>query len=304
MRLTGKLGIFIILVFGILTANNSVAQDSSEYDKVPVENVEKLLELIKFKSFNYSENGVVDAINLLTNKMYWRGIQVTISGKRHNSLEPKKSTSGAIFYVNPMSPPLFYDFFLENVTAKQVMDHISYNCDLEYTVKEGEVAFTDRKLSGMDDEPEDGFATAGIQKIFKERDLKEMKKYMGKTFKVSGILTGIGRGTNSKTTILGIDGGLTRIEVLNEKLDRMMYKRMQKKITDWKKDGGAKKLNEAQIQAARDYVELNLREVGNDLFIVFEAVCAGTDKDRLVFKDPSYIFVESEQKYLYKNEEK
>ena len=304
MRKISKLSIHSILFLGLFLSQLSNAQDSTEYDKVPVENVEKLLDLIKFKSFNYSDVTVVDAINQLTNKMYWRGIQVTLSGKRQNTLEVKKAASGAIFYVSPMQAPLFYDYFLENVTAKEVLDHISYNCDLEYTVKEGEIAFTDRKLSGMDDEPEDGYTTSGIQKIFKERNLKEMKNYIGKTFKVSAILTGIGRGTNSKTTIFGLDGGLTRIEIDNDKLDRMMYKRMQKKITDWKKDGGAKKLNEAQVQAARDYVELDLRQVGNDLFVVFEAKCTGVDKDRLVFKEAKYIFVESEQKYLYKEKDK
>lgn len=301
MKEIGSKHFWSLLLLLAFTCGSMYGQGStSELSKPKKDGVEKLLSLVKFKKFNYSDVSVIDAINQLTNKLYWRGVQVTISGKRQSSFEAKKATNGAIYYVTTMQAPLYYDYFLENVTAQQVIDHISYNSDLVYEVKEGEVSFTDRVLSEMGDEPEDGYTTSGIQKLLKERKLKEMKKYIGKAFKVSGILTGIGRGTNSKTTILGLDGGLTRIEVLNSKLDPMMYKRMQKKITEWKRNSGPKKLNEAQVQASRDFVELNLREVGNELFVVFEATCAGIDKDRLVFKDPSYIFVESEQKFLQK----
>lgn len=300
MRKTGTNCILSLTLTLMMSISSAFGQGSENSITPAKDEVEKILSLVKFKKFNYSDVSVTDAINQLTNKLYWRGIQVTLSGKRQCSFEAKKSTNGAIFYVSTMQPPLYYDYFLENVTAQQVIDHISYNSDLVYEFKEGEIAFTDRERSGMGDEPEDGYATSGIQKIFKERNLKEMKKYMGQTFKISGILTGMGRGTNSKTLILGLDGGLTRIEVPLAELDPFQYKRMQKKITDWKRDSGPKKLNEAQVRAAREYLELDLREVAHDLFVVLEAKCSGVDKDRLVFKEPKYIFIESEQKYLLK----
>jgi hypothetical protein len=293
---------FVLLILLMGKAYPQSAETKS--DKPDKKEILSIIKLAKFDQFNYSKVSIVDAINQCTNKLFVKGIQVTLNGLSQGSFEAKKGRNGAIYYTSVLQAPLYYDFFLKNVTLKEVLDHISYYSGLDYDIKEGEIAFTDKEETDKSaEEPEDGFIAGDLQRLLKLRRMKDTKNYRGKTFKVNGLLTGIGRGTNSKIAILAIDGGLTRIEIERDKLVHSVYKRIQFKISNWKKEDGPKILQQVKAKADREYEILDTRKLVPDLFIVFEATLVKFEGDRIIFKDPKYIFFEEEGKYLYRRDD-
>ena len=295
--------IFPILLLGnISSAKKEYKSDQS--DKLDKKKVLSIIKLKKFTKFSYSRVSVVDAINQCTNKLYVKGIQVTLNSKRQGSFEAKKGRNGAIYYTSVLHAPLYYDFVLENATIKEVLDHISYYSDLVYTIKEGEIAFTDKEPTDKnDEEPEDGFSAEDLQRVLKLRSIKDIKKFRGKTFKVNGLLTGIGRGTNSKYSLLGIDGGLTRIEIERSKLTSSVYNRIQFKIKQWKQKNGQDNLNRLMAKAAREYEVIDKKTLAPELFVVFEATFVKFQSDKIIFKNPRYIFLQGLGKYLYNKDD-
>ena len=270
---------------------------------VGASSVDEMLDLIKFKLFVYSEASFLDAINRLTHKMYWRGVQFTISGRRISYTEVKKAANGAIYYFGPLFQPRTEEFTLKNKTLRDILDHMGKNMDLEYKVKDGEVAFYDTDLPEFTDIPEEGLAANDLQRIMKDYKIKDLQKYRGKAFKMNGIVTGLGRGMDSRVVFLALDGGLIQLYATRASLEQDVYKRLDHDLEVWKKDGGLKKYREKLKEMEKTGQEVERKDRANPkLYVTFVATCKGIDKGRLIFDKPQYIYVEGPEEYLLRKE--
>lgn len=295
----------------------AVAQEKKEMDKkIEVENarlstesansltvagseIDKMLDLVKFNTFSYSEATLLDAINRLTHKLYWRGVQFTIKGKRISYTEVKIAANGARFYVGPLFQPNKEEYTLTNKTLREILDHIGMNMDLVYNVLDGEVAFSDADAPEFSDMPEEGLAANELQRTMKDFRIKDLQKYRGKTFKMNGIVTGLGRGMDSRTVYLALDGGLIQLYVSRGKLEDDVYKRLDNEIEKWKKSGGMKKYRDALKDAEKTGAEVDRKVIANkNLYVTFSAKCTGMDKGRLIFGDPEYIYMDGPEEFL------
>ena len=280
-----------------IEASNKALKE--EYGKAPEEDVELILDNSKFKSFSYSESSLLDAINRLTHKLYWRGIQMKITGKRISYLEVKEATNGAKFYYGPLYQPNVEEYAVENKTIRQVLDHISANIGVLWRIGDGYIEFYD-DLSPDAATPEDGFAAADMQALMKG-DLKNLMKYRGQELEMNGLITGIGRGMDSRYRYFSLDGGLTRINFKKDDVDENMYKRLEKSVEKWKKSGGRAEMIKKMREARENGEEINRRTMNNSsAFIRFRAVVDGIDRARLVFKDVKFIRIEETGEYLIK----
>ena len=137
-----------------------------EYDKISEEDVNLILDNSKFKAFSYSEASILDAINRITHKLYWRGIQMKITGKRISYTATEEATNGAIFYRGPLYQPNVEEYAIENKTIRQVLDHISANIGVMWRIGDGYIEFYDDMASDAAT-PEDGFAASEMQALIK-----------------------------------------------------------------------------------------------------------------------------------------
>jgi hypothetical protein len=278
------------------------AAHDAQYDdrkKLPAAEIEKLLDLLKFKNFSYSEASILDAINRLTHKLYWRGVQVTISGNRVSYTETKRAVNGALYYSGPLYQPKTEEFILSNKTLREILMHFGANIELVYGIKDGEIAIFDGEESEFSDIPEDGFVAKDLRDSLKGYDLKTMNKYRGKVFKMNGVITGIGRGFDSRDGFFALDGGLIRVNFKTAALDKKVYKRLDKAYEAWKKDGGLKAYHQKLREAKKSGEELEGSAITiPTLYIKFKAKCIGMDRDRLIFDNPEYILVESSGEYI------
>ena len=70
---------------------------SKEYGKIGAasrEEIEEFLDSVTFDNFLYSEATILDAINRLTFRMFWQGIQFTVKGKRLSVVKEDKASNG------------------------------------------------------------------------------------------------------------------------------------------------------------------------------------------------------------------
>ena len=179
------------------------------------------------------------------------------------------------------------------------MDHIGKNMDLNYRVLDGEVAFSDTELSEISEVGEDGIDANDLMRTMKDFKIKDIQKYRGKSFKMNGIVTGLGRGMDSRTVFLALDGGLIQVYCQRADLEQDVYKRLDVAIDAWKKDGGLQKYREAVKDAKDAGEEIDRKEIANPkLYITFKATCKGMDKGRLIFDKTEYIYVEGPEEYL------
>ena len=278
-----------------------ISNQSTDENKMSASEIDKMLDLIKFKSFTYSEVSVLNALNRLTHKMYWRGVQFTISGKRISYTDTKVSPNGALFYFGPFEQPNKEEYSLKDKTIREILEHMGMNVDLKYDVRDGEVALYDSEVPEFSDIPEEGLAAIDLQKTMKEFSIKDMQKYRGKVFKMNGIVTGLGRGMDSRTVYLAMDGGLIQLYTTRTKLEQDVYKRLDVAIDSWKKSGGLKKYRDALSKAKKSGEEIDRKVVANPkLYITFKARCKGMDKGRLVFDEPEFIYLDGPEEYLLK----
>lgn len=279
--------------------NKQLSTESAGNIVATADSIEKMLDLIKFKTFSYSEASLLDAINRLTHKMYWRGVQFTLTGRRISIVGTQKAHNGAIYYVGPLYQPRTEEFTVKNKTLRDILDHIGKNMDLDYKVRDGEVALMDTELSEISEAGEDGVDANELQKIMKEYRIKDIQKYRGKSFKMNGIVTGLGRGMDSRVIYLALDGGLIQVYCKKIDLEQDVYKRLDTAVETWKKDGGLKKYRELLKKAKDTGEEIERKDRTNPkLFITFKATCKGMEKGRLIFEMPEYIYVEGPEEYL------
>jgi len=268
--------------------------------KLPKAEVEKLLDLIKYKNFSCSEASIFDAVNRLTHKLYWRGVQFTVSGKRLSYIKTSVAPNEAIFYFGPLWQPKSEEFSMKDKTIREILAHMKLKLDLEYTVKDGEVAIHDGELKGVSDVPEDGLVSSDLRVAMKGHDIKTTKKYRGKVVKMNGIVTGVGT-HNHDTIYLSLDGGLTRLHISYLNLNSAVFKRLKKRVEAWKKSGGMKKYREAARDADDADTEIRREDlVSPNMYIVFQATCKGMDRDRLVFEDPSFAYIDAKDEFITK----
>ena len=180
-----------------------ISNNSASDRTLSASEIDKMLDLIKFKMFSYSEATVLNAINTLTHKMYWRGVQFTLSGKRISYTDTKVAANGALFYYGPLYQPEKEDFNLKDKTIREILEHMLMQVDLTYEVKNGEVALSDSEVPEISDIPEEGLAANDLQRVMKDFKIKDIQKYRGKVFKMNGIVTGLGRGYGQSYSISG-----------------------------------------------------------------------------------------------------
>lgn len=283
----------------IAAENKQLSTESASQPVVSADMIEKMLDLIKFKTFSYSEATLLDAINRLTHKMYWRGVQFTLTGRRISITSVQKAHNGALFYVGPLYQPRAEEYTVKNKTLRDILDHIGKNMDLDYKVRDGEVALMDTELSEVSDVGEDGVDANELMKSMKDYNIKDMQKYRGKSFKMNGIVTGLGRGMDSRTVFFALDGGLIQLYCSRVKMEQDVYKRLDVAVETWKKDEGLKKYRAAVKKAKDTGEEIDRRAIANPkLFVTFKATCKGMDKGRLIFEKPEYIYIEGAEEYL------
>ena len=274
-------------------------------NKMSVVEIEKLLDLIKFKSFNYSEASILDAINRITHKLYWRGVQVTLSGNRVSYTDIKTASNGAIFYVGPLYEPKSEEYKLKDSTLREILSHFNINMNLAYTLREGEIALSDSEIPEFSDIPEEGLAANNLRQQMRNFSIADIKKYRGKSFKMNGIITGIGRGMDSRRIYFSLDGGMTQLHVDKVKLDAAVLKRLDTKVDAFKKNGGLKKYRDKLRESQKTGEEINRMSIVDKMqYITFKATCTGIDKDRLVFNNPEWIAFESSGEFLLAPSEK
>ncbi|MCM8528946.1 MAG: hypothetical protein NE327_20655, partial [Lentisphaeraceae bacterium] len=279
--------------------NKELSTESASKMMVSADTIEKMLDLIKFETFSYSEATLLDAINRLTHKMYWRGVQFTLTGRRISITGVQKAHNGAIFYTGPLYQPQTEEYTIKKKTLRDILDHIGKNMDLNYRVLDGEVAFSDTELSEISEVGEDGIDANDLMRTMKDFKIKDIQKYRGKSFKMNGIVTGLGRGMDSRTVFLALDGGLIQVYCQRADLEQDVYKRLDVAIDAWKKDGGLQKYREAVKDAKDAGEEIDRKEIANPkLYITFKATCKGMDKGRLIFDKTEYIYVEGPEEYL------
>ncbi len=285
----------------IVKENNELKKAYTKDDrkKLSAAEIEKLLDLVKFKTFAYSEASMLDAINRVTHKLFWRGVQVTLSGNRISYTDIQKASNGALYYIGPLFEPRRDEFKLKDVTLRDLLSHFNINMDLEYSILDGEIALSDGELSDFSDMPEEGFAANDMQAVMKNFKISDLKKYRGKSFKMNGIVTGLGRGMDSRTMFFALDGGLTQLTVTKADLDPKVLKRLDVKIDAWKKSGGQKKYRDKVREMKKSGEEIERMSVVDPMmYITFKATCVGMDKGRLLFGTPDYITIKSSGEYL------
>jgi hypothetical protein len=262
------------------------------------DDIEKILDNVKFKNFAYSESTILDAINRVTHKLYWYGIQMKVTGNRLSYTEVRTSTNGAQYYYGPLLPPNFDEFAVENKTIRQVLDHMSTSLGILWRVEDGLIVIYDGEVPDPE-MPEGGFVAADMQKLIKG-SLKDLLKYRDKVIEMKGLITGIGK-QDYRTDYLAIDGGLTRIYVNKADVDAGVYKRLDTSIDKWKKDGGKAALTKKLNEMKKTGEEINYQKVGNaSAYIHFRAKVTGVDRGRLVFKAVEFIRIEESGEYLIK----
>ncbi|MCM8531821.1 MAG: hypothetical protein NE330_11720 [Lentisphaeraceae bacterium] len=264
------------------------------------EDIELIIDGTKFKAFNYSESTVLDAINRITHKLYWRGVQMKIQGNRISYASTTKATNGAVYYHGPLQVPNFEEYSVENKTVRQVLDHISTNIRVLWKVQDGMIVFYDDQVPSPEI-PEGGLA-ANNMKVLMKGSLKELLKYRGKVIEMNGLVTGIGR-HDYKTDFLSLDGGSVRVYVKKEDMNEKVYKRLDTSVDNWKKEGGGKSALLKKMREMKEAGEdIDRRTVGNAAaFVQFKAKVDGIDRGRLVFKEITYIKIEESGEYLIKN---
>ncbi|MCM8539202.1 MAG: hypothetical protein NE328_02935 [Lentisphaeraceae bacterium] len=278
--------------------NSQLSTESASKMSVSADAIEKMLDLIKFKTFTYSEATFLDAVNRLTHKMYWRGVQFTLTGRRISIIGVQKAHNGALYYSGPLYPQADY-FTIKDKSLRDILDHMGKNMDLDYKVRDGEVAFMDAELSEISEIGEEGIDANDLMKTMKDFNLKDIKKYRGKSFRMNGIVSGLGRGMDSRTVFLALDGGFIQLYCQRADLEQDVYKRLDFAVDAWKKDGGLKKYKDAVKKAKETGEEIIRKDVADPkLYITFKATCKGMDKGRLVFDEPEYIYVEGPEEYL------
>jgi len=303
-------------------------------NKVSKADIEKLLDSVKFKAFTYSESSILNAVNLLTHKLYWRGVQFTIKGKRISVSSETTTSNGAVYYHGPLWQPQLQvqyirektrtssnsknknnqnnktesqgtmelvpsnGYILKNKTIREILAHMQRSMSLDYTVEDGEVVIHDGKLGDFHDAPENGFDAGGLLAALKSRDIKTTKKYRGKVVPMNGIITGYGT-HNHDTIFISMDGGFVRLHISKSKLDAKIYNRIEKRVKAWKSNGGLKAYRE-RLREIKDNDEDVMKEdiVSPDVFLSFEATCKGMDRDRLIFEDPVFAFIEETSESL------
>ena len=281
-----------------IEADNQALKE--EYGKVSEEDVNLILDNSKFKAFSYSESSILDAINRITHKLYWRGIQMKITGKRISYTKAEEATNGAVFYYGPLFQPNVEEYAIENKTIRQVLDHISANIGVMWRIGDGYIEFYD-DLAPDAATPEDGFAASDIQALLKG-NLKDLLKYRGQELEMNGLITGIGRGMVSNDRYFSLDGGLTRIEFKKDQVNERMFKRLEKSVEDWRLSGGRKAMLDKIRDARENGEELDRRTMNNaNAFIRFRGVVHGIDRGRLLFKEVKFIRIEETGEYLIKN---
>ena len=278
-----------------------ISNNSASQNVMKAAEIEKMLDLMKFKMFSYSEATVLDAVNRLTHKMFWRGVQFTIAGKRISYTETKVAPNGAMFYFGPLYQPEKEEFNLKDKTIREILEHMGMNVDLIFKVSDGIVALSDSEVPEFSDIPEEGLAANDLQRVMKDFRIADLQKYRGKVFKMNGIVTGLGRGMDSRVVYFAMDGGLIQLYASRESLEQDVYKRMDHEIEVWKKNGGVKKYRDAVNEAKKTGAEIDRKVIANPkLYVTFKAKCKGMDKGRLIFEDPEFIYIDGTEEFLLK----
>jgi hypothetical protein len=283
--------------------------DSS--DKSSESEMDLILDGVKLESFSYSESSAVYAINTLTHNLFWRGCQMTITGKRLHYVKTTTSTAGALFYISPMPLPVKETYTLKKQTIRQILEHMSVNLKILWSAHDAGVTFYDSKDKSLIDTSEgdgenpievteDGIVSKDLQKVMRGMKLSDLQKYRGKVLEMNGQITGFGRGFGNEYYI-SIDGGLTRLNFNTGLADSKILKRLKVRVDKWKADGGLKAMREKERELEKNAEDIDRASLSDPkLFVNFKALCYSVDRGRLIFKNPEAIFIKATGEYLIK----